>query len=374
KGDKQEFTYTDQFPYEAWMQYVSLALSETLEGCCHSFTKLPTKPVAAGILLNYKPTPHFNVTPLQYQLTELEKYDIDNPFLHPMEDYDKRYDVLVKNRDKASGKIIFKQGKSEIDMDYSDNRRMMAAMEQAFHVIERDSNAVLKKIVIAAFASPEGTLAFNTRLAAARGESVKQYFISIMQHPDASTFEIINGREDWSGLRAAVENSNMDEKEEVLKIIDGYTINQEIRKIKLKQLDGGKPYQWMLENLYPPLRNGGYLQIFYEVQRKARMSWTDSKNRQVWIDPESPRNKFVTAYNKAAAYLVDGRYEEALQELLPYGKDSRTWNYLGVAYMMKNDNDTAALYFEKAKANGDPDAALNLEEVKWSKKAAMFQQ
>jgi outer membrane protein OmpA-like peptidoglycan-associated protein len=351
------------------MQYISLAMSETLEGCCTTLTKYPSDAVAKGLLLDYTPTPHFSVKPMQYQLSELEKYDINNPFLHPMEDYGKRYDVLVKNRDKAAGKIIFKQGKADIDMSYADNQKMMAAMEEAFRVIENDSNASLKKIVIAAFASPEGTLAFNTKLAASRGEAVKQYFISIMQHPDASTFEIINGREDWSGLRNAVESSDMMDKEEVLKIIDGYTINQEVRKIKLKQLDGGAPYKWMLENLYPPLRNGGYLQIFYEVQRKAAMSWTDENHHQVWIDPESPRNKFVTAYNKTAAFLVDGKYDEAIKTLLPYGSDSRTWNYLGVAYMMKNDNNTAALYFEKAKANGDPDAAQNLEELKWNRKA-----
>lgn len=374
KSRKQQFRYAASLPYEAWMQYVSLAMSETLEGCCHTVTQLPTgggDAIAEGLLLTFDPTPHFQAKPLQYQLSELEKYDISNPFLHPMEDYSKRYDVLVKNRDKASGKIIFKQGKSEIDMNYADNRKMMAAMEQAFRIIEQDSNAVLKKIVIAAFSSPEGSLALNTRLAAARGESVRKYFASIMKNPEAGTFEVINGREDWSGLRSAVEKSNMEDKEEVLKIIDGYTINQEIRKTLLQRLNGGKPYKWMLANLYPPLRNGGYLQIFYEVQRKAHLSWTDENRHQIWIDPESPRNKFVTAYNKAANDLVDGNYEAVIKELLPYGKDSRTWNYLGVAYMMKNELDVATLYFEKAKANDDPDAIRNLEEIKWIRKVTV---
>jgi hypothetical protein len=257
---------------------------------------------------------------------------------------------------------------SDIDMTMGDNRKMLETMTGAFRVIERDSNAVLRKIVIAAYASPEGTLAFNTKLAAARAMSVEKYFLSVMDNPDPNLFELINGREDWDGLRNAVVKSNMDDKDAVLKIIDSYTITQEIRKTKLKQLDGGAPYKYMLENLYPPLRNGGYLQIFYEVQRKAVISWTDDKGRQLWIDPDQPRNRFVTAYNKSVGYLVDGKYQETLDTLLPFKDDPRAWNYLGVAYMMKGDDAAATSFFEKAKAKGDKDAIQNLQELAWKNK------
>ncbi|MDR0961323.1 MAG: hypothetical protein LBM62_02020 [Mediterranea sp.] len=367
------YSYVDRVPYEDWMQYVSLSMSETLEGCCQTTTQVATNEgaVAKGLLAYYQMTPHFLATPLDYELSELEQYDIENPFLHPMEDYENRYDVLVKDRDNAAGKVLFKVGKSDIDMSMANNAEMLDLMTNAFRVIERDTSAILRKIVIAAYASPEGTLAFNTRLAAARAMSVQQYFLNVMDRPDPNLFELINGREDWVGLRQAVDKSTMPEKAQILNIIDSYSMEQEVRKTRLQQLNGGAPYKYMLENFYPPLRNGGYLQIFYEVQRKTAVSWTDSRGREVWIDPNLPRNQFVTAYNKSAGLLVDGNYEEVLTTLLPHKDDSRAWNYLGVAYMMKGDKASATSYFQKAQANGDKEAAKNLEEISWSNKIKM---
>jgi hypothetical protein len=324
--------------------------------------------VAKGLLAYYQMVPHFQAKPLDYELSELEQYDIDNPFLHPMEDYENRYDVLVKDRDNAAGKVLFEVGKSDIDLNRANNKEMLDLMTNAFRVIERDTSAILRKIVIAAYASPEGTLAFNTRLAQNRAMAVQQYFLNVMDRPDPNLFELINGREDWAGLRIAVEKSTMAEKAEILNIIDSYSMEQEIRKTRLKQLNGGAPYKYMLENFYPPLRNGGYLQIFYEVNRKTAVSWTDSRGREVWIDPNLPRNRFVTAYNKSAGLLVDAKYQEVLDTLLPHKDDPRSWNYLGVAYMMKGDKASAASYFEKAKAQGDQEAAKNLEEISWSNK------
>ncbi|MDR0962484.1 MAG: DUF3868 domain-containing protein [Mediterranea sp.] len=361
-------SYTDYVTWEDWMQYVSIAISETIEGCCTTVHKAPNEAVAEGLLTYFNKHPYYNIKPLPYELSELEKYDIDNPFLHSMEDFDKRYDVLKKNRGQGSAKIVFKVGSSVIDLGMADNQTMMSKMLGAFRVIENDSLAVLRKIVIAAYASPEGTLAYNTKLAAARASAVEEHFLQNVKGLDANMFELINGREDWDGLREAVEASEMEAKADVLKIIDSYSMEQEIRKTKLKQLDGGKPYKYMLENLYPPLRNGGYLQIYYEVQRKASLSWTDEQGRQVWVDPDSPRNRFVSAYNKSIGLLVDGSYKEALDVLLPYKDDSRSWNYIGVAYMMIDENTTAASYFQKAADNGDTDALRNLEELKWDNK------
>ena len=109
----------------------------------------------------------------------------------------------------------------------------------------------------------------------------------------------------------------MEYRQEVLDIIDSYTIEQEERKTKLKQLAEGKPYAYMLDSFYPSLRNAGYLQVYYDIDRTASIATavTDENGRTTWIDPDSPENIGVTLINKAMKHMTAGDYETALKEL-----------------------------------------------------------
>lgn len=361
--------YSGQTPYEDWMQYVSVAVEQLVEDCCNQM-EIPLRDVAEPQLLFYKVVPYFDETPLRYELTDLEKYDIENPFLHPMEDYAKRYDILLKDRDKGTVAVVFKVGSAVIDTNFSGNGEVLDAVTKAFQLIENDPNAILKNIMVAGYASPEGSLAFNTRLAAQRAEAVKKFLQTRMSDPMNSIFEVYNGREDWDGLRDMVSKSDMAEKDDVLRIIDSYTMEQEQRKVALKRLNGGAPYRYMLENFYPKLRTGGYVQVYYEIDRKATVATavTDEHGRTTWIDPDSPRNRAVTAINKGLEAMVDMKFDEALAHIIEFKDDPRTWNHIGVCYMMKGDYATADEYFLKAVDNGDQDAKKNLEQTGWAKK------
>ena len=105
------------------------------------------------------------------RLTELEKYSLENPFLHPVEDYPNRYDILFNERDKGTSVVQFKVGSHMIDMNIPGNKELLNAVGKAFRLILDDPNASLKQIVIAGYASPEGSLAFNTALAQKRAEN-----------------------------------------------------------------------------------------------------------------------------------------------------------------------------------------------------------
>lgn len=95
-------------------------------------------------------------------------------------------------------------------------------------------------------------MAFNTALAQKRAESFKNYLQHNLDMPqDDKLFELYNGREDWDGLRRLVAASDMEYRQEALDIIDSYTIEQEERKTKLKQLAGGKPYAYMAGEFLP---------------------------------------------------------------------------------------------------------------------------
>ncbi len=361
--------YTTTVSYEEWMQYLAVSVEQIEEGCgcLHEY---PMEEIAGNTLLYYRITPYFEVKPIRYELTELEKYDLDNPFLHPMEDYDKRYDILLKDRDKGTSVVIFQVGSHKLDMNVQGNKDVLESVAKALELIESDPNAILKYIMVAGYASPEGSLAFNTALAQRRAVSVREFIQTLLDKPSPQLFEMYNGREDWNGLRERVDKSFMAEKEEILTVIDAYTMEQEERKTKLKQLHGGVPYRYMLENFYPPLRSAGYVQVFYEIDRTATVATavTDEHGRTTWIDPDSPRNRGVTAINKALGYMVDHDFREALRILMEFREDARAWNHIGVCYMMAGAYDEAEPYLQQAADNGDENARKNLEQIIWARK------
>ena len=357
-------------PYRDWMSSVSLAVGQTVTGCCSEETRAD-RILAADKLLYYEIDPAFGTVPLEYQLTELEKYSLENPFLHPVEDYPNRYDILFNERDKGTSVVQFKVGSHMIDMNIPGNKELLNAVGKAFRLILDDPNASLKQIVIAGYASPEGSLAFNTALAQKRAESFKNYLQHNLDMPqDDKLFELYNGREDWDGLRRLVAASDMEYRQEVLDIIDSYTIEQEERKTKLKQLAEGKPYAYMLDSFYPSLRNAGYLQVYYDIDRTASIATavTDENGRTTWIDPDSPENIGVTLINKAMKHMTAGDYETALKELETQRDNPAAQNYIGVCFMMKGDYDQAETFLRKAEKNGDQYAPINLEHIRQAKR------
>lgn len=364
KNTPMPYRYTVTVPYEEWMQRVSVSVGKIKEGCCQ-VEEITSESLAENKLLYYDLVPHFSTTLLDYELTELEKYDLDNPFLHPTEDHAKRYEILVKDRDKGTSMFIFKVSSHVIDMALEKNREVIKAVSKSFELINNDPNAKLKHIMIAGYASPEGALSFNTKLAENRALAVKKLFQSIISDLDDGVFEIYNGREDWGGLREKVENSTMPEKRAVLEIIDSYSMEQEIRKTKLKQLDGGAPYRYMLENFYPDLRCAGYVQVYYEIDRRATVATavTNKEGRTTWVDPDSPQNRAVTAINKAVELMSDNRFAEALTLLETCMEEPKAFNALGVCYMMTGKYDQAETSLRKAIAAGDQYAPRNLEEL-----------
>lgn len=364
KGNSSNITYTETVQWQDWMQKVDLKLSKIEEGC-GSQRPLQSEVLAKDKLLFYEVSPLFDDRALEYELTELERYDLENPFLHPAEDYHKRYEILLKDRDKGTSIIHFKVGSHVIDMDMGDNKAVLESVIKALELISSDPNASLKKIIVAGYASPEGSLKFNTELAQRRAESVVSFLNSEIRSADNSVYELYNGREDWDGLKELVGNSMMQNKDEVIRVIDSYTIEQEERKAHLKKLNGGSTYRYMLENFYPPLRNAGYVQVYYDIDRRATIptAITDESGRTTWIDPDSPQNIGVTQINRAIELIKAAKYEEALALLEKTPERKEIYNLKGVCQMMLGDYDNARIMFKKAIEHGDDKAVDNLREL-----------
>lgn len=204
--------------------------------------------------------------------------------------------------------------------------------------------------------------------------------------------------EDWEGLRAAVEESDMMYRDAVLTIIDGVDIFKGREKL-LMDLAGGVPYKYMLYNLYPPLRRME-MEVSYtvrsfetveaeevlkqrpqdlsqeEIYEVARRRNSGDKSqraakdygREYDVAAKYFPNDAVANINAASAALVRGDLDGAWKYLGKVQNVPEAYNNLGVYYWMRGDLSRARDYFRRAlKVKGEESRAkYNLEQLEES--------
>ena len=125
-----------------------------------------------------------------------------------------------------------------------------------------DNSVHISHIQIVGFASFDGRLSYNERLAASRAQTIKEYMQSLFPLPD-SVFAICNGGESWAELKYQLEKVDFLGQKQVLEIIESEP-DYEMREKKIKALNGGKTYIYMRDELKRILRNLGCITIYIE--------------------------------------------------------------------------------------------------------------
>lgn len=318
KGD--ECIYKATVPYEKWMRTASLGIHRQLVGCgCDCYDGY--QDVQNDIPVYVAPNPVVAEAP-----ADPAKYEVVDPH--------KRWAF-----DKEELTVYFPVSKTRLLLDKYGNQETLDKIIAGIRKIGDAEKMRLSGVEITGFASPEGTLKFNTELGEGRANALKKYIQDEVSELRNDDFNLINGVENWDGLREMIAESDLETRDKMLEIIDN--TSGEARKNELKRLDGGKSYAYILRNFYPVLRNACYIAVYYDV-----------------LD-----DKAATAINQANVAIREHRYADALEMLLPYKEDSRSWNSIGVCYMMLEEEDTAIDWFRKAKDAGDPVAVENLKQI-----------
>lgn len=173
-----------------------------------------------------------------------------------------------------SMKIFYRRGYRYVDLSFRDNRaqlqRFLNSVEEA---LENDR---VEKLVIRSYASPDGSEEANAQLAEGRAEELKNYLVNEGNIP-ASLIEHHAEGIAWDMLRQQVAASEMEGRDEVLSILDhtpvwvfddqGRVVGS--RKKELMDLQGGRPYRYMLEHFFPDLRNSSNTVLYLRIIEKA---------------------------------------------------------------------------------------------------------
>ena len=164
---------------------------------------------------------------------------------------------LVKSREvRGSAYIDFPVNRTEIRPDYRRNPEELQKIRNTIDVIRDDADTRIVSVAIEGYASPEGPLKNNERLAQGRTEALVKYVRSLYSF-EPSLIKSGWVAEDWAGLRRYVESSDMSEKAGILDIIDLESMAPDAREWRLKSAYP-EEYRFLLDNVYPGLRHSDY--------------------------------------------------------------------------------------------------------------------
>ena len=316
----QVYSYSAQVPLKRWMKSANLGIRRQIVGCaCEE--ELQDENLAEGLALFEEPKMPARRIP-EYILTDATKA------------WDFGQDEL---------EIIFKESKIEIDSTVFNNEVTFGKILAAVDKIHSDPNYKIDKIEVAGYASPEGKPGFNNWLGYHRALALINYIIEHRPEYNLTldNFRIVNGDENWEGLKWALKNYEFEHKDRVLKIINDETIPTELKKDKIKWIDHGKTWKFMLDEIYPHLRCARYLAVYYD----------------------SADDHAVDTINQSNALIREGKYQEALENLKNVNDDARAYNSIGVALMMQGQFEEAMIWFEKALEYDHHEAQNNIDSI-----------
>lgn len=168
---------------------------------------------------------------------------------------------------KGSVPIYFEVGSSRLDRNYMSNNASLVELVSAVRALDNANGAKVVAVVIAGFASPEGKVDANDKLAWDRAMVVRSFLLS-NTGIDPAVLRVYNGRADWIGLRRAVSQSDMSSRNAIMNIIDTVPIwdgEQQVGRLgELMRLNRGNPYKYMRDHIFPELRSAAYIKVFYE--------------------------------------------------------------------------------------------------------------
>ena len=168
--------------------------------------------------------------------------------------------------------VYFRQGYSEVDLDFGDNRSNLQNFARMISYLQEDPLANVKSVYIEASASPEGASDYNQRLSERRSANIRSWLLenTLLYESQIRTASI---GVDWDGLAALLSSTDWEYRDTVLSVIENTPVwvlsdgqVTDSRKKRLMDMDGGKPWNWMLDSIFPVLRQGGAAVKCYVVR------------------------------------------------------------------------------------------------------------
>lgn len=216
-------------------------------------------------------------------------------------------------------------------------------------------NKEIAGLVVNSYASPDGTLEFNTQLAEKRENNTVAYMQNQLKKDKITEFGELTSSftpEDWEGFQKLVENSNIQDKNLILSVLKMYK-DPEQREKEIRNLSA--VFDELAEQILPQLR---YSKIIATVNVIGK---SDAEMAQEFESDPSKLNIEEILY--LATLTDDNGRKEAIYSTATklYPNDYRTWNNFGATEFALGKYDAASKALAQAAklAPGNKSVELN---------------
>mgnify|MGYP003514190371 CR=1 FL=1 len=252
------------------------------------------------------------------------------------------------NAQKQEANIKFLINQANIRKSELKNNSVKEFVEMLKKINADKEGYNVENVEIQAYASPDGGVKFNDKLAGNRQNESEKYVKNTLKKTKVNAnIDAHYTAQDWDGFQKLVAASNLQDKEVILRVLSMYTDPQE-REQQIRNMSAG--FQELANGILPELRRSRLI-INYETIGRS----DDQIKEQYNADP----TKLSADELLYAAALEDNAdKKEAIYKKTAeiYPNDNRAFNNVAALEFAKGNNDAAKEYLEKA-VNAKSDAA-----------------
>lgn len=323
KGNSQVIPYKEgatvtqsaSFVYDEKFKIAELYLDFAVKAGKKEF-KLPRVKIADGIITTATLVTAENLSPIfaldKFQKSIKQSYEAQIKFLIEQ--------ANIRNSELKSGELATLLSKLNDSKDSSKTK--------------------LEGIEVLSYASPDGSMELNTKLAEKRQIATENYLNKIIQKGKINAN--VNAKftaEDWDGFQQLVQASNIEDKNLILSVLSNYT-DPEQREIEIKKMSS--VYSKLADEILPELRRSRMI-LTLDVLGKSDQQILDSikSNIKSLTADEALYGATLVASNEEKAKIY-----QAVIENFP--GDYRGYNNLGAIKFIEKNYTEAKSLFEKA--------------------------
>ena len=248
-----------------------------------------------------------------------------------------KFQRIIQEIQEADIRFLIQQSSlrgSELKAD--DVKALQAAIKDA----DTTANKAISKLEVLGYASPDGGQELNEDLAATRQEKTQKYLQKQLKKDKVDVAVESNvTAEDWEGFQKAMEASNIQDKELVLRVLSMYTDPEE-RETQIKNLSA--VFEAIAEEILPALRRSRLVLTTDLIGKSDEEISALAKNDPAALNVEELLYAATLVNDNAEKFAIYKKVTEL------YANDYRGYNNLGLVYFEQGKVAEARKSFAKA--------------------------
>ncbi len=263
-----------------------------------------------------------------------------------------KYQRIIKQAKEAQ--IMFLIQQANLRASELKSEGLKDFHKQVVTVAGDTKNYKLNNIEISAYASPDGGLDLNDKLAKNRQNNTEKYMNQQLKKGKIETeVDAVYTAQDWDGFQELVSKSNIQDKDLILRVLSMYS-DPEQRETEIKNISS--VYKTLADEILPQLRRARLTANYDAIGR------SDEEINAAFDANEDSLSVDELLY--AATLTQDNARKEAIYKrtIQKYPNDYRAYNDLGQMAYAAGDLNAAENYFKQAasKNANAPEVNTNL--------------